>query len=183
MRLYLVRHGRPEIAPGICYGSTDVRVPQQEHQRVADALAPRLPPGVGLWTSPASRCRDLAQCLAGALGAPAPAVDARLQEMDFGEWEMRAWDDIARAEIDAWAGALPHYRPGQGESVLQVARRVAAFHASLQNAGHAQAIVVCHAGTIRLLARLHAGVGIEEAALAAAATPHRIGYGEVLMLG
>ncbi|HBI71559.1 MAG TPA: phosphoglycerate mutase, partial [Massilia sp.] len=49
---------------------------------------------------------------------------------------------------------------------------------------HAEAqLVVCHAGTIRLLRALHTGLPLEAAALEAARTPHRIGYGEILALG
>ena len=43
--------------------------------------------------------------------------DARLAELDFGHWEMQSWDGIPRAEVDAWAADVAHYRPGGGESV------------------------------------------------------------------
>jgi alpha-ribazole phosphatase len=100
--------------------------------------------------------------------------------MDFGAWELRAWSDIPRADVDAWTADLLHYRPGGAENVLDVARRVHAFVADL----HApQALIVCHAGTIRLLAALHGGAPLDEAALQAAQTPHRIGYGDVVVLG
>jgi alpha-ribazole phosphatase len=45
------------------------------------------------------------------------------------------------------------------------------------------AVVVCHAGTIRLLAALHGGAPLEQAALDAARTPHRIAYGQLVVLG
>jgi alpha-ribazole phosphatase len=44
-------------------------------------------------------------------------------------------------------------------------------------------LVVCHAGTIRLLTALHGGAPLEQAALQAAQTPHRIGYGQLVVLG
>lgn len=47
--------------------------------------------------------------------------------MGFGAWEMRAWNAIPRAEVDAWAADLLHYRPDGGENVLDMACRVAAF--------------------------------------------------------
>jgi alpha-ribazole phosphatase len=111
------------------------------------------------------------------------AFDARLAEMDFGSWELRAWDAIPRSEVDAWAADLLHYRPGGAECVLDVARRVAAFIDDLRQAGHAQALLVCHAGTIRLLSAMRDGLPLEEAALNAARTPHRIAYGEVVDAG
>ncbi len=179
MRLLLVRHPRPEVEPGLCYGSSDVAVSGQEITNVRDALAAMgLPGALPVYTSPLQRCAGLAR----ALDASELRVDARLAEMDFGAWELRSWDAIGRAEVEAWAGDLLHYRPGGGESVLDVARRVAAFLGELRTAGHLDALVICHAGTMRLLRALFAGTPLEAAALAAARTPHRIGYGELLVL-
>ncbi len=174
MRLYLIRHPQPLVAAGICYGRTDVAVSCAESARVAAALTSQLPPGVPVMTSPARRCTGLADRLA---GGPA-SCDERLLEMDFGEWEMRAWDDIARLEIDAWADDLIGYRPGGGETVLEVARRVRAFYDAMSQ----DAIVVCHAGSIRLLLACQQGLGLEGMALEAARAPHRIAYGAVTIL-
>jgi alpha-ribazole phosphatase len=63
-----------------------------------------------------------------------------------------------------------------------VARRVAAFRDALRQTGHSGALLVCHAGTMRLLSALHLGGSVEEAALHAASSPHRIAYGEVITL-
>ena len=65
---------------------------------------------------------------------------------------------------------------------MDVTRRVADFLDELRQAGHLRVLLVCHAGTMRLLASLVAGGSLEQAALRAAATPNRIGYGAVLVL-
>jgi alpha-ribazole phosphatase len=178
MRLILVRHPQPLVAPGLCYGSTDLAVAPQELARVLAAVGPTLPPGLPLFSSPLRRCAELAA----ALPRASLEFDARLVEIDFGEWEMRRWDDIPRADVDAWAADVVGYRPGGGESVLQMAARVAAFHDDLLRKQYAGAVLVCHAGTMRLLAARHAGLSLEEMALKAASAPHRIGYGECLVL-
>ncbi|MGJ7918865.1 histidine phosphatase family protein [Massilia sp. LXY-6] len=187
MKLYLVRHPQPEIGQGLCYGATDVPVTEPELARAHARLhAAGLPGDLPVYASPLQRCSRLARRL-----TPAPpTLDARLAEMDFGRWEMQAWDAIPRHEVDAWAADLLRYRPGGGECVLDVARRVAAFiddlRADLSNelrqAGHAEALLICHAGTIRLLGAMRGGLPLEEAALNAASTPHRIGYGEMVVL-
>jgi alpha-ribazole phosphatase len=182
MRLLLVRHPPPSIAPGICYGSTDLAVAPNELARVVAALSNTLPTGVPLFSSPLRRCSDLANALAASLGAAAPTVDARLAELDFGAWEMRRWDAIARAEIDAWAVDVVHCRPGGGESVLAMAARVRSWHADLLRLGHASAIVVCHAGTMRLLACCDGGLSLRDMALQAASQRHDIAYGSVVLL-
>jgi len=59
---------------------------------------------------------------------------------------------------------------------------VCPFLLDLNREDHAAALIICHAGTIRLLRALHTGLPLEAAALEAARTPHRIGYGEMLVL-
>ena len=178
MRIYLVRHPRPEVPAGHCYGRSDLTASEADVERVLTALANQgLPGAMPVYASPLARSAVLAQRL-----SPAPAFDVRLAEMDFGAWEMRSWDDIPRSEIDAWSADLLHYHPGGGESVMDVAARVAGFDADMRREGHAQALIICHAGTMRLLHSLHLGGTLVEAALRAAQAPHRIDYGEVMML-
>jgi alpha-ribazole phosphatase len=174
MTLYLVRHPQPDVAPGLCYGASDVPVSDTELARVHATLA--LPHDLPVYASPLQRCVLLAERLA----PGRVTLDARLAEMDFGTWELRPWSDIPRADVDAWAADLLHYRPGGAENVLDVARRVQAF---IDELNESSALVICHAGTIRLLAALHGGVPLEQAALQAAQTPHRIGYGQLVVLG
>ncbi|MGV7211608.1 alpha-ribazole phosphatase family protein [Oxalobacteraceae bacterium A2-2] len=176
MRIVLVRHPQPEVAPGICYGRTDLPVAAGLLQASAAQLRPWLQQDTVLHTSPLRRCAELA-----ALLSPEPLADPRLMEMDFGAWEMRAWDHIPRAEIDAWAADLVHYRPGGGESVVQMAQRVAEFYADLQRQQQ-DALLICHAGAMRLLAARHAGLPPPDMALQAAQTPHKIAYGQTLIL-
>lgn len=171
MKLILVRHPQPQVAPGICYGSTDLAIaPGQLTQTLATL---QLPAGLPIYSSPLRRCAELAARL-----SPAPRYDARLAEMHFGAWEMQPWDTIPRADIDAWAADMVHYRPGGGESVLQMAERISAFYSELTT----DAIVICHAGAMRLLAARHAGLATEEMALRAAQTAHQIPYGSTLIL-
>ena len=178
MRVFLVRHPRPSVAAGICYGSTDVAVDEHELARVAAAVRQTAPAAGALFSSPLARCAALARRL-----EQAPCqLDPRLAELHFGAWEMCAWDDIPRADIDAWAADPVHYRPGGGESVLQMAARVQAFRIDLMRQACCAAVLVCHAGTIRLMTALHHGSSLEASAHQAAATPHKIGYGDIVAL-
>jgi len=182
MRLYLVRHPKPQVAADVCYGSTDLAVAEQELAHALTCLLPDLPRAAPVFSSPLQRCAGLADCIAVAHGAVAMTRDARLAEMHFGAWELRPWSDIPRAEIDAWADDLTGYRPGGGENVLQMAQRVRAFHEDLMRLPPESAIVVCHAGTIRLLLACQRALPLAEMALYAAQTRHEIGYGEVILL-
>ena len=182
MRLILVRHPAPVVGPGICYGSSDLEADPAALEAALAALPAQLQSdarSTPIYTSPLRRCAVLAEALAVRMQTAPPIADARLAEMDFGAWEGKAWNDIPRAEVDAWADDLVHYAPGGGETVLQVAARVSAFLDECEN----DAIVICHAGTIRLLTALsRPGVNLEAAALSAASTPHRIDYAAVCIL-
>lgn len=177
MQLILVRHPAPDIASGLCYGRSDVPVAPIELASVRASLQNSLPHQVPVYSSPLSRCLQLATLLAQDLHAGTPQTDARLMEMDFGAWEMQAWHDIERSTIDAWAADLVHYRPGNGENVLAMASRVQSFLQHLLREQHATAIVVCHAGTIRLITALQGACSLENAALLAASSAHKIAYG------
>lgn len=180
MRLYLVRHPRPLISSGVCYGRTDLAVAPDEEARLASTLAAQLPAGVRLISSPLQRCAGLATRLGYAVGTVA-SFDARLAEMNFGQWERRAWNDIPRAEIDAWAADVVAYRPGGGESLVEMAERVSAFHADVRSSQH-DCIIICHAGTIRLLLACERALSLAEMARYAAQTRHSIAFGEVITL-
>lgn len=178
MRLILIRHPQPQAPAGVCYGSTDLPAMPGEPQRVMAALRAGtvLPPSAPLYSSPLQRCSALATLLG------SPHYDARLRELHFGSWEMRRWDDIPRHEIDAWAADMAHYRPGGGESAADAAERVLAFRADLLRQAGDDAIVVCHAGTMRLLMAYEPGMTAVETALRAARAGHRIGYGEMAIV-
>lgn len=158
LTLYLVRHPRPLIAPGVCYGQLDLEA--ENPWPVAERLRKELPPGLPVWSSPLQRCRCLAEAL-----HPAPVLDTRLMELNFGQWEGRPWDSVPRAELDAWAADVDGYAPPGGESPKALQARVATFVDQLP-AG--DCVLVTHAGVIRtLLATASAeslAVGLQRAA-------------------
>lgn len=156
MQLYLIRHPRPDVAPGLCYGRSDLAL-AEDAAPVAAALRSLLPGNAPVFSSPLKRCRLLAEAL-----HPAPQFDARLLELDFGDWEMRSWADIGRAAIDQWA-ADPHlFAPPGGESVGAMRRRVAGFLDDLAGHGLASAVLVAHAGVMKVCAAELLGLASEK---------------------
>jgi alpha-ribazole phosphatase len=139
VRLFLIRHPKPDIDAGICYGRSDLGLAEDAVER-ANALRPLLPEDAPLWSSPLRRCLELAREL-----HAAPAIDARLPEMNFGHGEMRRWDDTPRQEIEAWAADPVGYAPPGGESPAAMRRRVAALLAELPEV----AVLVAHGGVLR----------------------------------
>lgn len=154
MQLLLIRHPQPVLDKRYCYGASDIAVLPQQVQACCDALLPQLPVAaapVPIHSSPLQRCTALAYRLAQALGQPHVLLQEGLREMDFGRWEQRLWDDIPWAEVEAWNQDLLHYAPGGGECLLAVARRMWMALSALLDTQAPQHIVVCHAGTIRIV--------------------------------
>lgn len=151
MRVYLIRHGRPEGTEGRCYGRCDVQVSDEETRRVAGSLRASLPPHIlqaaPIHSSPLSRCAALAREL---VPDRAAVLAPQLLELDFGAWEGRAWNEVPRAELDAWAEDPWAHAPGGGESARAAFLRFRAWADDMQAQGHASVIAVTHAGLIRL---------------------------------
>ena len=95
MQIFLIRHPRPLVGAGVCYGQLDVDC--VDPQPLAAQLAARLPDGVPVVSSPRCRARRLALALDANTG-----VDARLSEIGFGDWEGRAWDSLERDALAEW---------------------------------------------------------------------------------
>lgn len=174
LRLWLVRHPRPAVPAGLCYGRTDVPIEEAHLDELLAALPARLPRDAAVYSSPLSRCLRLAHGLQRA-GFAAPTVDDRLREMHFGDWEGRSWSDVPRPQIDAWRDDLVGYVPPGGESVAALAERGASFIAGLRS-GAQDAIVVTHAGVIQTLLRVLRDLPLAQL------TTARIEFGEVRVL-
>ena len=152
MRVLLVRHTAAEVAPGLCYGRRDLAL-SAEGEIAAARLARSLQEAAiaRVYTSPARRCRALAEAV-----SRAPCPDPRLQELDFGAWEGRTWEAIGRAALDRWAADPAGFAPPGGESGAAFHHRVGAFARDVLRRGE-DAVVITHGGPLRLLPALLRG--------------------------
>ena len=146
MAVILVRHTRPAVEDGVCYGRLDLDVAESFEDEAAAVLA-EIPPCDRIVSSPLKRCRRLADHIATARNLPV-AVDAGLAEMDFGVWEGQVWDEIGVEALDSWAADFLHFRGHDGESVAGFVRRVRAALAAYAHLDET-VLIVCHAGIIR----------------------------------
>jgi alpha-ribazole phosphatase len=161
MDVVLIRHARPDVGEGTCYGCLDLALAQPispASAQILRACGPQRP--ARMIASPLLRAAHTAEMLAQALGEAAPAIetDARLRELDFGQWEGMAWDAIPRASLDAWAADLLDGRPHGGESAAQAMARVCEWAESLPVETPEVCWVVAHAGPMRMLAAHWLGV-------------------------
>jgi alpha-ribazole phosphatase len=143
----------------VCYGALDVPADTTATRLAAQALALELPKNAEIWVSPLQRCELLAQVLCGLRPDFACKIDARLAEMNFGEWEGVHWDNIPRAALDAWTADFGNHRFGGAESANAVLARVAAAWRDVQARKHPGDVVwITHAGVIRAATLLAQGV-------------------------
>jgi broad specificity phosphatase PhoE len=162
MRLYYVRHGLTDWnAAGRLQGHLDIPLNQTGREQAAHcaqilgdlfAREGRSAADFDYVSSPLSRARETMEIMRAALGlAPtAYALEPRLTEIAFGEWEGLTYAEVmrrdpeivARRESDKW-----EFLPPGGENYRQVALRVGAWYATLTR----DTVVCAHGGTGRAM--------------------------------
>ena len=150
MKLWLLRHAPVVLAPGLCYGATDVAADAALTGEAARNAAAFLPLGLPVWTSALERTRQLGAALQALRpDLEAPLAEARLNEMNFGQWELQAWSAVPRACFDTWMADFGHHRFGGEESTQMVLDHVGAVVSDLKALGVNEAVWITHAGVIR----------------------------------
>lgn len=154
MTVYLIRHTAVNVAPGICYGQTDVPLRDTflaEAHKVSCQLK-GIPFDV-VFTSPLSRCTKLADYC----GFPDAVRDARLMELNFGAWEMKRYDDIVDPQLSAYYADYLHVNATGGESFIDQLKRVTCFLDELKAKDFRQVAIFAHGGVL-ICAQIYAGL-------------------------
>lgn len=159
MEIYLIRHTTPDVDPGICYGQTDIEL-QDSFNKELDVLRKKLPMVFDVtYTSPLKRCYRLAQ----SINTKELKVESRLMELDFGDWEMRSWDELYKNGVAGWMDDFVTVRPPNGESFADLAKRVGPFFDEIISRPHETVALVTHAGVIRTMIAYAIGLPLEHA--------------------
>ena len=160
--VYYIRHGETEWnALGRLQGVQDIPLNafgREQSVHAGHVLADlfrrdgRSASSIGFVASPLGRARQTMDLMRGVLEIPLPgyAVDDRLREIGYGEWEgstlpeMEAKDPdlFARRQAEKWTVAPPG-----GETYVQVQARVADWYRGLTS----DTVAVAHGGTARAL--------------------------------
>ncbi len=147
MRITMLRHGRTAWnAERRIQGRTDIPL-SDAGRDMLDGL--RLPPELDAnrWiSSPLQRATETARILSG--GRPF-ATDARLTEMNFGDWEGQTHADLMAADPEGMRRSEArgmHMRPPNGETPAEVAARLLDF---LDDHLEPALVLVSHKGVMR----------------------------------
>ncbi len=148
MEIYLIRHTRVKIEPGICYGHTNVSVADSFPAECEDVRSklPRIE-NWAVYTSPLRRCQQLAKQFC----ADAIHTDPRLMELNFGDWEQQSWDAIETVHLHRWGSDFVNQRCPNGESFQDMATRVVACWKDVCQKNDSHVLMITHAGVIRAL--------------------------------
>lgn len=158
MKILAVRHTSVNVPSGFCYGQSDVPLaPTFEKEKVEVLQRLSMETYQRVYSSPLTRCTELAESVW--RGYPV-VYDHRLLEMNFGEWECRPWDEIAKTEeAKAWFSDWVNVACPGGESYLQLLARVQSFIQQIVSSHFGENIlVVTHGGVIRSMISLLSGM-------------------------
>ena len=109
MVIYFMRHTAVDVPQGVCYGQTDVPLkPTFEMEATQTAAHLQGLSFDKVYTSPLTRCVRLATFC----GYPDAERDDRLKELNFGDWEMHRFDEIADANLERWYADYLHVKEG-----------------------------------------------------------------------
>ncbi len=150
--IVLVRHGETDAnRAGLLLGRADPPLTERgAEQAAAVAAVLRRETAPILFASPLRRARETAARIAETTGAPV-AVDGRLIELDYGDWDGRPVADLPGESGERWR-TDPTFAPPGGESLAELHVRVAPFAAeALELARDHTVIVVSHVSPIKAL--------------------------------
>lgn len=154
MKLFLVRHPKPNVKKGLCYGDMDVPLVagwEEDARTLIKSLSVDFSETSNIcYHSPLSRAAQLADYISEGCSQPVHA----LKELDFGDWEGLCWQDIPRQEIEAWMGDIVNGAPYNGESLQVVADRVWQWWLSIKDNPVDTCVLVAHSGVIKVLVSL-----------------------------
>jgi alpha-ribazole phosphatase len=151
MDIYLIRHTKTDTLKGLCYGQTDVALADSflEETRQLQQKLPELTSNTLVFSSPLTRCVKLAERLSDNV-----CTDARLLELDFGDWESKCFDVIDVAILQQWTEHFVHVAPPNGESFMDLCRRAGSFWQDVVEEKHPASdriLIITHAGVIRAM--------------------------------
>ncbi|TMU56893.1 alpha-ribazole phosphatase [Flagellimonas algicola] len=172
MEIYLIRHTTPDIEKGICYGQSDIDVTttfetevKQIHSIIGKTDASKI------YSSPLQRCMKLAKTF----GSPVHYMD-HLKELDFGDWELKPWNEIPPSELNPWMENFVHIAPPNGESYQTLQQRAISCFNMIMAEIAQSSILITHAGTIRALLAHLLGIALKDS------FQIKLKYGQVIKL-
>lgn len=147
MEIYLVRHTKVDVIPNTCYGFSDVPL-NSDFERDAGRIKSLLPNpnSLAIYTSTLSRCTRLSNAIN---KNTIRLHDDRLKELNFGDWEMKTWDEVPSDAFKTWQEDIALNRVPGGESFQDLQDRAISFWNEIVKEEPEPIAIVTHGGIIR----------------------------------
>lgn len=147
--LTFIRHTKTAAEPGICYGQSDIDLAPtslEDMKLVLEKIREFHP--TQMISSPLQRCLKLATFLEQQYQLPFQQ-DQRIQEVSFGEWELKPWNEINQPKLLEWTESYENVAPPEGESFKMLLDRFDTFwNDAWQNEAN-EIFVIAHDGILR----------------------------------
>ena len=151
MTIYLIRHTKPDVPDGTCYGQSDIEVKEAEFKLTVSRIEQKIDFNKieKVYTSPLKRCSLLAHSLM--TERSEVITDVRIKELDFGKWELKKWEDIDSGELERWGNNFVYDRVPAGESNMDLYNRISEFWDEILEEDAETLAIVTHGGVIKSL--------------------------------
>lgn len=176
MEIYLVRHTETVCEKGICYGQSDVNL-AEPFDTVFENIVSQLPSEAIIFSSPLKRCVILAEYIQKNIKTISFEKEAQLMEMNFGDWEMKNWNDIPSEQLNPWMEDFVNIRVSNGESFVELHQRVGNFLSrQISKKITDPIVIVAHAGVIRSILCHHTSLPLKDA------FNNKVDFGQVIKI-
>ncbi len=160
--ILLLRHGETGYS-GRYIGSSDVPLTREGRIQI-EKLRARLTKDMysKVVASPRQRCRTTCELLCADMDV---CYDPRLQEIDFGRWEGKNFQEIQESDpelVERWANWSETFCFPEGESIHSFLGRVHSFAADITKYSEENILVVSHGGVSRHLLCKFLGLSAEK---------------------
>ena len=161
MNLFVIRHTNVDVEPGICYGQSNVGVAYSfysEKEKIEREINEIYFDTI--LSSPLFRCKTLTESL---FSTEKIVFDERLKELNFGDWELKKWDDVYNSpKGKIWMNNYQTLPTLNGESYPEMVERVRAFYSELVLKKYDNVAIITHAGVIRIFKSIIEKIPIDE---------------------
>lgn len=175
MEIYLVRHTETVCEKGVCYGQSDIGL-AEPFEAIFKNILSQLPQEAIIFSSPLQRCVILAEYIQNIIKTISFKKDNRLMEMNFGDWEMKNWNDIPPQQLNPWMEDFVNIAASNGESFVELHERVGSFLAEIPKEINTPIIIVAHAGIIRSILCHHTFLPLKDA------FNNKVDFGDVIKI-
>lgn len=167
--ILFIRHAETDMAGTFCGGRSDPELNARGRVQLAGLITTLRKEWINVvYTSDLRRAHQTGIGIAAAFGVDCHVRPA-LREIDFGQWEGLAWEEIERrdkAYTLRWIAEYPHLQAPGGESFCDFERRVLREVNTLSvdaEVSGCRIAVVTHAGVLRTVLRALEGYSEENA--------------------